>query len=919
KKAEVVSAAVIPPRGAVSGPFPLSFSQERLWLLDQLEPGSPAYNIPIALRLAGDLDVRALWGSYAALVRRHESLRTRFAVWDGNPVQVIDPPGLPPLPLVDLGGLPAELHETEARERAEAESLRPFDLQNGPLCRCVLFRLAGGDHLLLANLHHIVSDGWSTGIFARELGAFYTASRSDRPAALPPLPIQYADFALWQRKELSGATLEKHLTFWRQRLAGLEPVLELPSDRPRPAQRSPQGASFPLALPEPLSRDLKELALRQGTTLFTTLLAALFALLYRQTDQEDLCVGTPVAGRRQVETEGLIGFFVNTLVVSAGLAGAPSFRDHLARVHEAVLDAQGHEALPFEKLVSELAPERSLSHNPVFQVAFTFQNAPGQALELPGVAVRGVDLPLRTAKFDLTLALGEGSGRIAGGLDYSLDLFDAPTIARTAGQLQALLTAVAANPEVPLSEIPLLAPPERHQLLVEWNDTSRPYLPGVCLHELIQAERMPDAVAASFEDQALSYRELDRRANRLAHRLIGLGIKPDDRVGVRLERSLEMIIALLGVLKAGAAYVPLEPTYPAERLALLVASSGIEVVLDRRLPDTEPDTAPAVHVEQDHLAYVIYTSGSTGTPKGAMVPHRGIVNRLLWMQEAYPLAPGDRVLQKTPFSFDVSLGELFGPLLAGARLVFARPEGHKDPAYLAELIAREGITSLHFVPSMLGAFLEVGADLSSVRRVLASGEALPLELVRRFFEKVPGVELLNLYGPTEASVEVSVWACDPERLAVPIGRPISNLRLHVVNRELRPQPAGIPGELLLGGVGLARGYLGRPDLTAAAFVPDPFAEGGRLYRTGDLCRLLPDGNVEFLGRIDHQVKVRGFRIELGEIETVLGQHPGVARAVVVVLEERLVAYLVLRAGDAPRGVSTLEGVDAVETPRGASP
>ncbi|HVR99237.1 MAG TPA: amino acid adenylation domain-containing protein, partial [Thermoanaerobaculia bacterium] len=553
-------------------------------------------------------------------------------------------------------------------------------------------------------------------------------------------------------------------------------------------------------------------------------------------------------------------------------------------VRATALDAYAHQDVPFERLVEELIPERDLAHSPLFQAMLMFQNTPGGNLSVPGLTLTPLPVESGVEKFDLSLALHDGPEGIGGSLSYNTDLFDGSTAARLLARFEALLQAAVAEPRLSVSELPLLLPEERHQALLEWNDTSRPYAPGL-LHELVaqQAERTPDAIAASFENESLSYRELDRRANRLAHHLIGLGIAPDDRVGVRMERSPEMIVALLGVLKAGAAYVPLDPTYPAERLALLVESSGARLVLDRDLP--LGDGSHAAPVADGNLAYVIYTSGSTGTPKGVMVPHHGIVNRLLWMQKAWPLTSGDRVLQKTPFTFDVSLGELFGPLLAGARLVFARPEGHKDPRYLAEVIAREGITSVHFVPSMLRAFLEVESDLSSVRRVLASGEALPAELVRRFSAAVD-VELLNLYGPTEASVEVSVWACDPERPTAPIGRPISNLRLYVL------QPPGVPGELLLGGVGLARGYLGRPDLTAAAFVPDPFGNGERLYRTGDLCRLLPDGNVEFLGRIDHQVKIRGFRIEPGEVEAALLRHPQVRECAVVVREETLAAYVV---------------------------
>ena len=930
KRAQEAAAAAIPPRGKDCGPLPLSFSQERLWLLDQFEPGSPAYNLSSALRFTGGLDVEALRRTLDAIRRRHESLRTRFAVRDEVPVQVVDPPAPFALPLVDLEGLPAERREEEVLRQARLDAARPFDLQRGPLFRAALLRVSRRDHGLLAAMHHIVSDGWSLGVFTRELGLLYPAFSAGKPSPLPPLPIQYPDFAIWQRRTLDGEALEKQLDYWRERLAGLEPVLDLQGDRPRPAQRTRQGDLRPALLPEGLSRELRALSGREGTTLFTTLLAGFLALLRGQTGREDLCLGTPVAGRRQVETEGLIGFFVNTLVLRADLGGAPSFRELVARVHQVVLDAQAHQDLPFERLVSELTTDRSLSHAPIFQVLFALQNTSNPSLGLPELAVDGISLPSGSTKFDLSLLLRDTGGAIGGGMEYSLDLFDPATIERLLGRFEALMAAAAADPSLPLTELPALLPAERHQALAEWNDTARAYETGVPLHELVarQAARTPEAVAVAFEDETLTYRELDRRANRLAHLLGDLGVRPDGRVGVLMERSPEMIVALLGVLRAGAAYVPLDPTYPAGRLAVLVGSSGARaviaqgrllhllpedfertVLLDRGW-DGEglPATAPEIAVDEENLAYALFTSGSTGSPKGVMIPHRGIVNRLLWMQEAYGLTPEDRVLQKTPFSFDVSLWEFFWPLLTGARLVFARPEGHRDPAYLAGLIAREGITTLHFVPSMLQAFLEApeATDLPSLRRVMASGEALPPELVKRFFSRIShGATLNNLYGPTEASVDVSFWACDPDpaRSTVPIGRPIANLRLYVADREQRLQPTGVAGELLLGGVGLARGYLGRPDLTAAAFVPDPFGEvpGARLYRTGDLVRALPDGNVEFLGRIDHQVKIRGFRIELGEIEAVLAAHPGVRECVVVAREDVpgapfLAAYVAGTAG-----------------------
>ncbi|HVR99572.1 MAG TPA: amino acid adenylation domain-containing protein, partial [Thermoanaerobaculia bacterium] len=899
------------PREAGDSGLPLSFAQQRLWLLDQLEPGSAAYNMPLAVRLAHEVDpVRLTW-IFAEIVRRHEALRTTFTSREGRPVQVIAPgvTGLETfrveLPVIDL----SQGSETEAFRLAREEARRPFDLEKGPLLRLTLLRLGARDHVLLLTMHHIVSDGWSMGVLLREVGLLSAGS------PLPELPVQYADFAVWQRGWLQGEVLEGQLAYWQRQLDGVPQALELPPDRPRPAVQTYRGAALLVALEPPLSEAVRAICRREGATPFMALLASWAVVLGRHAGQEDILVGTPVAGRNRREVEGLIGFFVNTLVLRADLSGSPGFAALLARVRQTALDGYTYQDVPFERLVEELAPERDLSRSPLFQVMLALQNAPSASLSRPGLALQPLAVDNGLTKFDLTLSLQEGPAGFEGSLSYSTDLFDRGTAARLWSRFAALLAAAVASPEVPVSELPLLLPAERHQALVEWNDSARSYGPGLCLHERVssQARRTPDAVALSCEGRELSYGELERRANRLAHHLIGLGVAPDGRVGVRLERSPEMIVALLGVLKTGAAYVPLDPSYPAARLAALVAGSGARVVLTRESWEeigSRPATAPAVRTAEDNLAYVLFTSGSTGTPKGVMVPHRGIVNRLLWEQEAFALTPEDRFLQKTPFTFDVSVWEVFWPLLNGARLVLARPGGHQDPAYLAGLIAREGITAAHFVPSMLQAFLEVAEapDLSSLRLVMAGGEALPVELVRRLLHRVPQVGMFNRYGPTEASVSVSVWRCEPDanRAISPIGRPVANLRLCVMDRELRLQPPGVPGELLLGGAGLARGYLGRPDLTAAAFVPDPlgpFGDGERLYRTGDLARTLPDGTVEFLGRIDHQVKVRGFRIELGEIEAVLASHPGVRECAVLVREDvpgsrLLVAYV---AGPAETG------------------
>ncbi|HVR95472.1 MAG TPA: amino acid adenylation domain-containing protein, partial [Thermoanaerobaculia bacterium] len=794
----------------------------------------------------------------------------------------------------------SQVPESEALRLAREEAGRPFDLERGPLLRLALLRLGGQEHVLLLTMHHIVSDGWSMGVMLREIAALYADS------SLPGLPVQYADFAVWQRAWLQGAVLEARLSYWRRQLAGAPGLLELPLDRPRPALQTFRGAALNLALSPALSAAVHELCRREGATPFMVLLAAWAALLGRHAGQEDVLLGTPIAGRNRQEIEGLIGFFVNTLVLRADLASPLDFTALVRQVRGTSLDAYAHQDLPFERLVEELAPERGLSHSPLFQAMFVLQNAPLSALSLPGLTLRPLEAGSGRALFDLTLTLQErGDGVFLGELEHNADLFDGSTAARLWDRFTALLEAAAASPGLLLAELPLLPAAERHQALAEWNDTARP-LPGGCLHERValQAERRPDAVAVSFEGQALSYGELERRANRLAHHLIGLGVRPEDRVGLRLERSPEMVVGILGVLKAGAAYVPLDPDLPAERLALLAEDSAARVVLTsescRQIAD-RPDTAPAVTAvtaaaaRPDQLAYVLFTSGSTGRPKGVMVPHRGVVNRLAWGEEAYRMEPDDVVLQKAPFSFDISGWEICAPLLAGARLALAAPGGHRDAAYLARAVAEHEATLVDFVPSMLAIFLEEPglAQCVSLRQVFTGGDVLSPALRDRYLERLPGVPLDNQYGPTEISIDTSRWVCGPG--PVSIGRPIANARLYVADRRLRLQPPGVAGELLVGGVGVTRGYLGRPDLTAAAFVPDAFGgeTGSRVYRTGDLARLLPDGNLEFLGRIDHQVKVRGFRIELGEIESVLSRHPQVRECAVTVWNGAfLAAYVV---------------------------
>jgi amino acid adenylation domain-containing protein len=875
---------------------PLSFGQERLWFLDQLDPGSPAYNIPAAVRLTGRLDAAALAASLGEILRRHEALRTRFATDAEGVIQEIEPARPRPLSQVDMRALPAAPRGREIHRVAEAAGRRPFDLARGPLLRIFLVRAADDEHILALTLHHIVFDGWSLGVFARELAALYRAFVLGRPSPLPEPGLQYADFAVSQREQLRGAAMDEEIGWWKGRLAGAPAFLALPADRPRPAVQRFHGGYQLERLDARVESAVQAHARKTGATPFMVLLAVLDSLLARYTGQTDLVVGTPVAGRDRAEVEGLIGLFLNTLVLRADLSGDPSFGRLLERVRETTLEAFGHAVLPFERLVDELAPERDLSHAPVFQVLFVLQNTPGEPFELPDLTLAPVEVDTATSKFDLVLNATETGDGLSLLWMFNREIYDPTRIARLRGHFAVLLDAALADPAARLSDLPLLTAAERRQLF-EWNDTANGWQPEPAIHDLIgaQAARTPDAVALSFAGETLTYGEMWDRSGRVAAHLAAQGVRPDELIGISAERSLEMVTGLLGILRAGAAYVPIDPGYPAERIAFMLEDSGVSVLLDeaaiRDLPSAHPRR---VAVDPDSLAYMIYTSGSTGRPKGAMNSHRALRNRLLWMQEAYGLAADDRVLQKTPFSFDVSVWEFFWPLMVGARLVIARPGGHQDPAYLVQTIARERITTLHFVPSMLRVFLEAPGVEScvSIRRVICSGEALPAELVRRFSEILSGIELHNLYGPTEAAVDVTAWPCGDEGVAVPIGRPIANTAIHILDPLFHPVPVGVPGELCIGGVQPARGYHRRPELTAETFVPDPFGAGSRLYRTGDLARWRPDGAIEYLGRIDFQVKIRGLRIELGEIEAALASHPAVRDAVVVAKDARLVAYVV---------------------------
>jgi amino acid adenylation domain-containing protein len=924
------------PRRPAGSPAPLSFAQQRLWLLDQLSPGTLAYQMFGVFHPRGPLDAAALEQSLEEIGRRHELLRTTFVPGDDGPIQQISSHPALPLRRIDLTAAP-ESRLAEATRLATEEVQRPFDLAVGPLLRACLIVLGPKEHVLVFTMHHIVSDGWSLGVLFTELAAIYSARCERRAPALPELPIQYADYAVWQRQRLRGETLERQLGYWRQQLRGAPPALEIPVDFPRPALQRFRGARHAFEIPGRIVDALAALGRTEGASLFMALLAVFQVLLHRSSDQDDVVVGIPVAGRTRTETMGLIGPFANTLVLRHDLSGAPTFRELLRRTRKVCLDAYDHQEFPFERLVEELHPARDLSRNPIFQVLMVLQNTPAAGVfASPGTTSSVLPVDAAASMLDLSLELVPRPGGLDGVFEYSTDLFEPGTISRMALHLVALGERFATDPDASITRVSLLSAEERRQILLDWNATGRPLPEALSLHGLVEAQvaRTPDAPAVVFEGERLTFLELDGRANRLAHHLRNLGVGPEARVAVCLERSLDLIVTLLAILKAGGAYVPLDPAYPAERLAFMLEDSRAHTVVVHAstasvLPPTSapvvdlgraaadlaraPEVRLPVQVEENNLAYLIYTSGSTGRPKGAMNTHRAIANRLLWMQEAYKLGAGDCVLQKTPVSFDVSVWELFWPLAAGARLVLAKPGGHQDNGYLVELIAREQVTTVHFVPSMLQIFLEepLLERVTSLRQVVCSGEALPLELQRRFRARLPGPALHNLYGPTEAAVDVSAWTCGAEeaRGAVPIGRPISNLQIYVLDRHLEPVPTGVRGELYIGGVGLARGYHDRPDLTAERFVPHPFADapGARLYRTGDLARFWSDGRIEYVGRTDHQVKLRGFRIELGEIEAALARHPSIREGVAILRrrpsgDSQLVAYVALQAGkDADAG------------------
>src|ERR1043166_8673785 len=816
------------------------------------------------------------------------------------------------------------MSETECRqaiERHAAEEAHcPFALNQDVPWRVQLLHVAVADHVLLFTLHHIVSDGWSMDVLIREVSALYEAYVNGEESLLAELPIQYADYAVWQREWLQGELLEEQLGYWREQLAGVPAVLELPADRVRPAQQSHHGAHLPFQLSAELSAGLKQLSQREGVTLFMTLLAGWQLLLARYSRQADVVVGSPVANRTRSEVEGLIGFFVNTLVLRTQVSGGLRVRELLQRVREVCLGAYAHQEVPFEMLVEQLQPERDLSYTPLFQVMLVLQNAPQTQVEWAGVQMRALELESGTAKYDLTLGLAESARGLDGTLEYNRDLYERETMERLVGHYQQVLSGLVEKIEQRVWEVRLLSAAEEGQVLRQRGTKRVEYEVSSSLTELFeqQVERTPEQIAVVYEEQQLSYRELNARANQLAHYLKDRGVGPEVLVGVSLERSLELVVALLGVLKAGAAYVPLDPAYPTERLCFMCEDAGIQILLSNAklegvLPEFggerilldgpfagHSDSNPQVSMDAENPAYVIYTSGSTGRPKGVVISHRAICNHMRWMQSEFAFTEEDKVLQKTPGCLDASVWEFFLPLLGGAQLIMAQPERHGDPSYLVETIRREQVTVLQLVPSLLRHLLDESgfASCESLKWVCCGGEELPVELVKRFKAQHAG-ELVNLYGPIEAAIDSAYEVCSGDEKVVAIGRPIANVDVYVLDEQQGAVPIGIPGELYVGGEGLARGYHQQAALTAERFVPHPFGAeaGARLYRTGDLVRWQADGRLVFCGRVDEQVKLRGFRIELGEIESVLCEHAAVREAVVMVREDvaeqrELVGYVV---------------------------
>ncbi|HEY9622716.1 MAG TPA: amino acid adenylation domain-containing protein, partial [Crinalium sp.] len=916
---------------------PLSFAQQRLWFLYQLAPDNPFYNVPAAIRFRGTLDQTALERSFHEIVRRHATLRTTFTTLDGQPVQVVRPQVNVPLSVVNLQAVAVGDRDRVSQQLATAEAQRPFNLTTDSLLRVTLLQFDPTDAVLLLTMHHIVADGWSLGVLIRELACCYTAFSEGKIPALPPLPIQYTDFADWQRNWLQGDVLEKQLTYWRKQLHDL-PELHLPSDRPRPAVQTYRGATYPLHISPSLTQALAHLSQQSGVSLFMTLLAAFQTLLYRYTGQDDMAIGCPIANRHRSEVEGLIGFFVNSLVLRADLSGNPTFRELLERVRDIALGAYEHQDLPFEKLVEELDPNRDLSRNPLFQVAFALQNAPMQSLELPGLTLEPAPLASSSTRFDLEVHLWEpahglhsvwrSQDGLSGFIAYSTDLFDRDRISRLVGHFQTVLEGIVANPDARLSDLPLLTSVEQ-KCLAEWSRSPNPSEAPLlkenlgkssrerCFHHLFEAQvqRDPDAIALVTETGSLTYGDLNHHADRLAQTLKQMGVQANDLVGLCVDRSADMVTGILGILKAGGAYVPLDPQYPSDRLQFMLSDTQVSILLTQswlveRLPrspahilcldqrsfecsSTSTLVADDAIVTSDRLAYVIYTSGSTGTPKGVLLSHRGLCNVVAAQQQIFHLSAASRILQFSSLSFDASIFEIALALGSGGTLYIPSKSAQLPGHALLQFLEDHAITHALLTPAVLAVLPP--ADLPSLQVLITGGEACSSQIVDRW---AADRHFFNAYGPTETTIWATVAELHPNDNPLTIGRPILNTQVHILDANLNPVPVGIPGELYIGGEGLAHGYLNRPELTTERFVAHPNLTPSRLYKTGDRALYHPDGSIEFLGRIDTQIKIRGFRVELGEIETTLQRHPAVQDAVAIASEDashemRLISYFTL--------------------------
>ncbi|RKG96951.1 amino acid adenylation domain-containing protein, partial [Corallococcus carmarthensis] len=927
-------ASALPPLrpAATPGPHPLSFAQQRLWFIDQLDPGSALYNMPTALRLTGAVDVPALQQAFDALVQRHEALRTTFEAHDGEPRQHVHPAPTGVLSVVDLTGLPDDAREAEAVRLASEDALTPFDLAAGPLARLTLLTLGAEEHVLLLCMHHAIGDGWSMSILVREVTALYEAFRQGQPSPLTPLPVQYPDFAVWQRGWLQGEVLDAQLAWWTQQLAGAPQALALPTDKPRPPQRSARGATFPVRLPLKLSEAVEALAQAEGATPFMVLLAAFQTLLHRYSGQEDLLVGTSIAGRRHAETEGLIGFFVNTLVLRARFDGRPSFRKLLSQVRTTTLGAYEHQDIPFERLVEAVQPTRDLSRTPLIQALFALQNVPDAEVRLPELTLLPVEVDLPTTKFDLDLTLGRTERGFEGALSYATDLFEPATARRLSEHLVQLLEGAVAKPDAALDALPLLTAEERQWVLEEWSGETAPFEADVPFHTRFeqQVTRTPKAPAVVMGDTTVSFHQLNVRANQLAHSLRNLGVGPDVLVAICLERSPEAIVAILGILKAGGAYVPLDPAAPEVRKAFILENSGASVLLTtqalveawqpavrhvvrldtdaRRIESSSPGN-PRSGVRPEHLAYVIYTSGSTGMPKGVMIQHRSLAHLRRSLTEAcYTQAPKVmRVSLNGPLYFDASVTQLL--LMGDGHCLCIVPEAvRQDPEAMLAWLEQRRIDALDCTPSLFKLLLEAGfLEQPHVPSIcFIGGEAMD-EVTWRRLAATGRTRAYNAYGPTEGTVASTTECIQGTSLPAPvIGRPMLNVGVYVLDANLNPVSVGVPGELYIAGEGLARGYRNRPDLTAERFIPHPFSteRGARLYRSGDRVRWKQDGTLDFMGRVDFQVKLRGYRIEPGEVEAALRTHPGIRDAMVLVREDvpgvqRLVAYVAPEVDTAP--------------------